>query len=69
MAVQSGAMRGRTTIVIAHRLTTIQNADRILVLRDGVIVEQALFPELVSRDGFFNYLYNLQGWSKPAAQA
>ena len=61
MAAVQGAMRGRTTIVIAHRLTTIQNADRILVLRDGVIVEQGPFPELVSRDGFFNYLYNLQG--------
>jgi ATP-binding cassette, subfamily B, bacterial len=67
-AVQQ-AMRGRTTLVIAHRLSTIQNADRILVLRDGVIEEQGSFPELLSRGGFFAYLYNLQSWKEPAAQA
>ncbi|MBV8771883.1 MAG: ABC transporter ATP-binding protein [Deltaproteobacteria bacterium] len=69
MAAVQAAMRGRTTIVIAHRLSTIQNADRILVLRDGQIVEQGSFAELISRDGFFNYLYNLQAWSKAAAEA
>jgi ABC-type multidrug transport system fused ATPase/permease subunit len=62
-------MRGRTTIVIAHRLSTIQNADRILVLRDGQLVEQGSFEELLSRDSFFSYLYNLQSWSKRAAEA
>ena len=61
------AMRGRTTLVIAHRLSTIQNADRILVLRDGVIAEQGTFDELLSRGGFFSYLYNLQAWDKQAA--
>jgi ATP-binding cassette, subfamily B, bacterial len=69
MAAVQAAMRGRTTIVIAHRLSTIQNADRILVLREGKIVEQGSFVELLSRDGFFNYLYNLQAWSKRAAEA
>ena len=69
MAAVQAAMRGRTTIVIAHRLSTIQNADRILVLRDGEIVEQGSFAELISRDGFFTYLYNLQAWSKRAAEA
>jgi ABC-type multidrug transport system fused ATPase/permease subunit len=59
-------MRGRTTIVIAHRLSTIQNADRILVLRDGQIVEQGSFAELLSRGGFFCYLYNLQAISVPS---
>jgi ATP-binding cassette, subfamily B, bacterial len=63
------AMRGRTTLVIAHRLSTIQNADRILVLRDGIIAEQGTFHELLSRGGFFSYLYNLQGWRKQAAEA
>ncbi|HJU28472.1 MAG TPA: ABC transporter ATP-binding protein [Candidatus Binataceae bacterium] len=63
------AMRGRTTLVIAHRLSTIQNADRILVLRDGVIAEQGTFQELLSRGGFFSYLYNLQAWDKQAAGA
>ncbi len=69
MAAVQAAMRGRTTIVIAHRLSTIQNADRILVLRDGLIVEQGSFEELLSRDGFFSYLYNLQTWNKRAAEA
>ncbi|MBV8054304.1 MAG: ABC transporter ATP-binding protein [Deltaproteobacteria bacterium] len=69
MAAVEAAMRGRTTIMIAHRLSTIQNADRILVLRDGQIVEQGSFVELLSRGGFFSYLYNLQTWSKRAAQA
>ena len=69
MAAVQSAMRGRTTIVIAHRLSTIQKADRILVLRDGHIVEQGPFVELLSRDGFFSYLYNLQAWSKRAAEA
>jgi ATP-binding cassette, subfamily B, bacterial MsbA len=69
MAAVQAVMRGRTTIVIAHRLSTIQNADRILVLRDGQIVEHGPFVELISRDGFFSYLYNLQAWSKRAAGA
>ena len=69
MAAVQAVMHGRTTIVIAHRLSTIQNADRILVLRDGQIVEQGSFVELLSRDGFFSYLYNLQSWSKRAAEA
>jgi ABC-type multidrug transport system fused ATPase/permease subunit len=69
MAAVEAVMRGRTTIVIAHRLSTIQNADQILVLRDGQIVEQGTFLELLSLNGFFAYLYNLQGWSKQAAEA
>jgi ATP-binding cassette subfamily B protein/subfamily B ATP-binding cassette protein MsbA len=69
MAAIQAAMRGRTTIVIAHRLSTIQNADRILVLREGEIIEQGSFAELLARDGFFSYLYNLQAWDKPAAEA
>ena len=68
LAAVHEAMRGRTTLVIAHRLSTIQNADRILVLRDGVIEEQGSFQELLSRGGFFSYLYNLQSWKEPAAE-
>jgi glucan exporter ATP-binding protein len=45
--------RGRTTFVIAHRLSTIRDADRILVLKDGEIVEQGRYEELVLRDGPF----------------
>jgi ATP-binding cassette subfamily B protein/subfamily B ATP-binding cassette protein MsbA len=68
LAAVQAAMRGRTTLVIAHRLSTIQNADRILVLRDGVIEEQGSFQELLSRGGFFSYLYSLQAWKEPAAE-
>jgi len=60
MAAVQEVMRGRTTLVIAHRLATIQNATRILVLRDGRIEEQGPFPELIAAGGFFNYLYDLQ---------
>jgi len=67
LAAVRAAMRGRTTLVIAHRLSTIQSADRILVLRDGAIVEEGPFGELLSRGGFFSYLYNLQAWDKQAA--
>ena len=67
LAAVREAMRGRTTLVIAHRLSTIQNADRILVLRDGEIAEQGTFDELLSRGGFFSYLYNLQSWGREAA--
>ena len=67
MAAIEDAMRGRTTLVIAHRLSTIQNADRIVVLRDGVVVEQGKFDELLARDGFFSYLYNIQAWNREAA--
>jgi ATP-binding cassette subfamily B protein/subfamily B ATP-binding cassette protein MsbA len=69
MAAVREAMRDRTTLVIAHRLSTIQNADLILVLRDGVIVEQGTFDELLSSRGFFSYLYNLQAWGKAAVGA
>ena len=69
LAAVQDAMRGRTTLVIAHRLSTIQSADRILVLRDGAIVEQGSLRELLSRGGFFSYLYNLQAWDKQAAGA
>jgi ATP-binding cassette subfamily B protein/subfamily B ATP-binding cassette protein MsbA len=67
MAAVREAMRGRTTLVIAHRLSTIQTADLILVLRDGSITEQGTFDELLSRGGFFSYLYNLQAWNKEAS--
>ncbi|MGH7988344.1 MAG: ABC transporter ATP-binding protein [Candidatus Binataceae bacterium] len=69
LAAAREAMRGRTTLIIAHRLATIQNADRILVLRDGVITEQGGFAELLSRGGFFSHLYHLQSWGNQVARA
>jgi subfamily B ATP-binding cassette protein MsbA len=53
-------MQNRTTFVIAHRLSTVLNADRILVLDKGEIVEQGSHEELVSRDGLYNKLYSMQ---------
>jgi ATP-binding cassette, subfamily B, bacterial len=51
---------GRTTFVIAHRLSTVRSADLILVLRDGVIAEQGAFADLLRRGGVFADLYNTQ---------
>ncbi len=51
---------GRTTFIIAHRLSTVRSADIILVLRDGIIAEQGSFAELMRRNGIFAELYNTQ---------
>ncbi|SLM46673.1 Lipid A export ATP-binding/permease protein MsbA [Nitrospira japonica] len=53
-------MTGRTTFVVAHRLTTIQRADRILVLNKGVLVETGTHHELMDRKGLYQYLYSLR---------
>jgi subfamily B ATP-binding cassette protein MsbA len=53
-------MKGRTTFVIAHRLTTIQRADRILVLNKGHLVETGTHAELIDRKGLYQYLYTLR---------
>jgi len=54
------AMRGRTTIVIAHRLATVQRADRIFVLDRGRIVEQGKHAELIERGQLYARLAALQ---------
>ena len=53
-------MQGRTSFIVAHRLSTIREADRILVMRDGHIVEQGSHEELLARNGFYAVLYNSQ---------
>lgn len=53
-------MKGRTSFIVAHRLSTIQNADRILVMKEGKIVEQGKHQDLLSQRGFYYQLYNSQ---------
>lgn len=53
-------MKGRTSFIVAHRLSTIRNADVILVMRDGNIVEQGTHKELLEKNGFYADIYNSQ---------
>ena len=56
----STLMQGRTTFVIAHRLSTVESADRILVMQDGKIIESGSHKELIAQEGHYAYLYNIQ---------
>ena len=60
MAAIRRLTEGRTTFIIAHRLSTVRDADVILVLRAGTIVEHGGFTELLRRGGPFADLYNTQ---------
>ncbi len=63
MKIQSAflkMMKGRTTFIVAHRLSTIKDADTILVMRDGHIVEKGNHKELLKKGGFYSELYNSQ---------
>ena len=53
-------MEGRTSFIVAHRLSTIQNADVILVMKDGHIIEQGNHEQLLAKGGFYAQLYNSQ---------
>ena len=53
-------MTGRTSFIVAHRLSTIQSADLILVMKDGNIIEQGTHTELLEKNGFYAELYNAQ---------
>lgn len=53
-------MEGRTSFIVAHRLSTIREADVILVMRDGKIIEQGDHETLLQKNGFYAQLYNSQ---------
>ena len=53
-------MEGRTSFIVAHRLSTIREADIILVMRDGQVVEQGSHEELLKKRGFYAELYHSQ---------
>ncbi|MDZ7704365.1 MAG: ABC transporter ATP-binding protein [Trueperaceae bacterium] len=58
-------MQGRTSIIIAHRLSTIQDVDRIMVMKKGQLIEQGSHQELLSQDGYYRKLYELQYQTRP----
>jgi len=53
-------MRGRTSLVIAQRLSTVKNAHKVVVLKDGMVVEEGTHEELLQRGGEYTQIYNLQ---------
>ena len=53
-------MKGRTSFIVAHRLSTIKNADVILVMKNGNIIESGSHDELLAKNGFYFELYNSQ---------
>ena len=55
-----GVMRERTSIIVAHRVSTVRDADQIFVLDRGRIVERGTHDELVARDGFYAAMYRKQ---------
>jgi ABC-type multidrug transport system fused ATPase/permease subunit len=58
-------MEGRTTFMIAHRLSTVRNADLLLVLQDGRIIEHGSHDDLMARGGMYNQLYEMQSQHRP----
>jgi subfamily B ATP-binding cassette protein MsbA len=61
--------KGRTTLVVAHRLSTIEGADRIVVLKDGCIVESGKHDELLALDGEYTSLYKTQFESEKPSES
>ena len=53
-------MKNKTSFIVAHRLSTIKNADLILVMKDGNIIEQGNHDELIRQGGFYHSLYHSQ---------
>jgi ATP-binding cassette subfamily B protein len=64
----STALQGRTSLVIAHRLSTVREADQILVVADGKVVERGTHDELLARRGLYTELYRTQFSSQAAGE-
>ena len=64
VAIARAFMKNRTVLVIAHRLSTVKNADRIFVINEGRIVEQGSHEELLAQNGEYAALYQMQFKSK-----
>ncbi|MGZ3709676.1 MAG: ATP-binding cassette domain-containing protein, partial [Bdellovibrionota bacterium] len=62
------ASRGRTGILIAHRLSTVKNADQIIVIHKGALLESGNHDQLLARDGLYARLYRFQRASEAAAR-
>ena len=56
----ANAMHGKTTLVIAHRLSTLRNMDKIIVIKNGKIIEVGSHKQLLRKDGEYKKLWNLQ---------
>jgi ABC-type multidrug transport system fused ATPase/permease subunit len=59
-------MGDRTTVIIAHRLSSLQHADRIVILEDGHIAEEESLQELLAGQGLYRQLHDLQALEHPA---
>ena len=53
-------MKNRTSFIIAHRLSTLKKVDKIIVLKDGKIIEEGTHTQLLEKKGFYNTLWELQ---------
>ncbi|HLN48798.1 MAG TPA: ABC transporter ATP-binding protein [Steroidobacteraceae bacterium] len=62
-------MKGRTVIMIAHRLSTLRDADKIIVIKDGIVAEEGTNDELIARGGVYAELHRIQYDTSPAAPA
>ena len=62
------AMENRTALVVAHRLSTIKNADKIIVMERGNVMESGNHQELLEKNGVYKMLYDIQFAVKPTAQ-
>ncbi len=68
MEALENLMLGRTVIIIAHRLTTIRDADKIIVLHKGVVMEDGTHEELMARGKIYTEMYKVQAWSEHSSR-